>query len=35
VDASKAARDLAHKPTVGLEQGIVETVNWMRSHYGV
>lgn len=35
VDAQKAIRDLAHAPTVGLEQGIVETVKWMRSHYGV
>jgi dTDP-glucose 4,6-dehydratase len=35
VDASKAVRDLAHEPKIGLEQGIVETVNWMRSHYGV
>jgi len=35
VDGSKAIRDLAHTPTIGLEQGIVETVKWMRSHYGV
>jgi dTDP-glucose 4,6-dehydratase len=35
VDAQKAIRDLAHAPTVGLEQGIVETVKWMRAEYGV
>jgi len=35
VDAQKAVRDLGHAPTVGLEQGIVETVKWMRDHYGV
>jgi dTDP-glucose 4,6-dehydratase len=35
VDASKAVRELAHTPKVGLEQGIAETVKWMRSFYGV
>lgn len=35
VDAQKAVRDLGHAPKVGLEQGIVETVKWMREHYGV
>jgi len=35
VDAQKAVRDLGHTPQVGLEQGIVETVKWMREHYGV
>jgi dTDP-glucose 4,6-dehydratase len=35
VDASKAVRDLAHAPKVGLEEGIAETVKWMRSFYGV
>lgn len=34
VDASKAVRDLAHDPKVGLEEGIAETVKWMRSFYG-
>jgi dTDP-glucose 4,6-dehydratase len=35
VDASKAVRDLGHAPKVSLEQGIVETVKWMRDTYGV
>ncbi len=35
VDATKAVRDLGHAPKVGLEEGIVETVKWMRSFYGV
>lgn len=35
VDASKAVRDLAHEPKVGLEEGIANTVKWMKSFYGV
>jgi dTDP-glucose 4,6-dehydratase len=35
VDAQKAVRDLGHAPKVGLEQGIVETVQWMKKYYGV
>lgn len=35
VDTSKAVRDLGHAPKVGLEQGITETVKWMRAYYGV
>jgi dTDP-glucose 4,6-dehydratase len=32
VDGSKAVRDLAHAPKVKLEQGIVETVSWMKQY---
>jgi dTDP-glucose 4,6-dehydratase len=32
VDGSKAVRDLGHAPKVKLEQGIVETVNWMKQY---
>ena len=35
VDVAKAVRDLSHAPKVRLEQGIVETVKWMRDHYGI
>jgi dTDP-glucose 4,6-dehydratase len=35
VDGSKAVRELGHAPKVGLEEGIGETVKWMRSFYGV
>ncbi|HVR63297.1 MAG TPA: NAD(P)-dependent oxidoreductase [Polyangia bacterium] len=35
VDASKAVRDLGHAPKVGLEEGIANTVKWMRAFYGV
>ena len=35
VDGSKAVRDLAHKPKVGLEEGIPETVKWMKKFYAV
>ena len=35
VDGSKAVRELAHAPKVGLDEGIAETVKWMRSFYGV
>jgi dTDP-glucose 4,6-dehydratase len=35
VDGSKAVRELAHKPKVGLEEGIPETVKWMKKFYAV
>ncbi len=35
VDVSKAIRDLDHKNTYGLEEGMRLTVEWMRSVYGV
>ncbi len=34
VDCSKAKRDLDHKTLVTLEEGIGNTVNWMKSYYG-
>lgn len=34
VDCSKARRDLDHRVTVGLEEGIGRTLDWMRSTYG-
>lgn len=33
VDISAAIRDLNHKTTVTLEEGILQTVNWMREVY--
>jgi len=33
VDASKSVRDLDHKNTVSLEEGVWETVQWMKEHY--
>ena len=33
VDAKKAVRDLNHKNTVSLEEGVWETVQWMREYY--
>jgi dTDP-glucose 4,6-dehydratase len=35
VDAEKAARDLGHKDTCTLEEGIRKTVEWMREVYGI
>jgi dTDP-glucose 4,6-dehydratase len=35
VDTSKAERDLKHKPTIGLEDGVARTVAWMRQVYNV
>jgi dTDP-glucose 4,6-dehydratase len=32
VEVTKALRDLEHAPKIGLEQGIVETVKWMREY---
>lgn len=33
VDATKAVRDLAHAPKVGLDEGVAATVKWMREFY--
>jgi dTDP-glucose 4,6-dehydratase len=33
VDCSKAVRDLQHKNTVGLEEGLSKTAKWMRETY--
>lgn len=35
VDSSNAARDLDHRSTVSLEQGIAATLEWMRQVYAV
>jgi dTDP-glucose 4,6-dehydratase len=35
VDNSKAVRDLGHKDTVTLEEGVRRTVDWMRKVYGI
>ena len=35
VDVAKAARDLGHDPKVGLEEGVEQTVRWMREAYGL
>ncbi len=35
VDCAKAIRDLGHRSTVSLEDGIRNTVQWMRAHYGM
>ncbi|MFA5998221.1 MAG: NAD(P)-dependent oxidoreductase [Candidatus Paceibacterota bacterium] len=35
VDISKAVNDLDHKLTVGLEDGVKKTVDWMRAYYGI
>ena len=35
VDCSKAQRDLGHKTTVKLEEGIANTIAWMREVYAV
>jgi dTDP-glucose 4,6-dehydratase len=35
VDCAKAVRDLDHRSLVGLEEGIGNTVSWMKSYYGV
>ena len=34
VDASKAIRDLGHKSTVAIEEGIPRTINWQKEVYG-
>jgi nucleoside-diphosphate-sugar epimerase len=33
VDVSKAIRDLGHRTTVSLEEGVERTVAWMRDAY--
>ena len=35
VDASKAEKDLGHKETVALEDGVKKTVDWMKDYYGI
>ncbi len=35
VDTSKAERDLGHMLTVDLKTGVHQTIDWMRSHYGL
>jgi len=35
VDISKAVRDLDHKLTVKLEDGVKKTIDWMREYYGI
>jgi dTDP-glucose 4,6-dehydratase len=35
VDCQKAIRDLDHKTTVRLEEGIANTIAWMKQHYQV
>ncbi len=35
VDCSKASRDLAHRTTVRLEEGIANTLAWMKSVYSI
>ena len=35
VDTQKAVRDLAHRDTVSLEEGIGRTAEWMRQVYGL
>jgi dTDP-glucose 4,6-dehydratase len=35
VDCAKARRDLKHKTTVNLEDGIAQTIAWMRDVYKV
>jgi dTDP-glucose 4,6-dehydratase len=35
VDINKAVNDLDHKLTVGLEEGVKKTIDWMRVYYGI
>ena len=35
VDCAKARRDLAHKSTVSLEDGVAQTIAWMRKVYAI
>jgi dTDP-glucose 4,6-dehydratase len=35
VDCAKAVRDLGMKSTISLEDGISETLKWMKAHYGI
>jgi dTDP-glucose 4,6-dehydratase len=34
VDISKVIRDLDHKLSISLEEGVKKTIDWMRSYYG-
>ena len=34
LDASKAVRDLGHRNTVSLEEGIAKTIEWQKEVYG-
>jgi dTDP-glucose 4,6-dehydratase len=34
VDGSKAIKDLSHKITVNLEEGVKKTIDWMKQYYG-
>lgn len=35
VDCTKAVRDLKHRPVVSLDEGIANTIAWMRQVYGI
>jgi len=35
VDCAKAIRDLGMKSSISLEDGIAETLKWMKTHYGI
>ena len=35
VDISKAVKDLDHKLTTGLEDGVKKTIDWMKVYYGI
>ena len=35
VDIEKAKKDLDHHLTVNMEEGIAETINWMKQHYKI
>ena len=35
VDCAKAVRDLGMKSSISLEDGIAETLKWMKAHYGI
>ncbi|MBI1974281.1 MAG: NAD(P)-dependent oxidoreductase [Candidatus Zambryskibacteria bacterium] len=35
VDISKAIKDLGHKLTVSLEDGVKRTIDWMKDYYGI
>lgn len=35
VDISKAIKDLDHKLTISLEDGVKKTIDWMRDYYGI
>ena len=35
VDCAKAVRDLGHKSTVALEEGVKKTIQWMKDFYKV